>query len=41
MRVTIARCEHVDKLNHPGMGSVIHELKDGKKWCSACGEVKA
>ena len=36
----IKKCEHIDKLNGKPYKSVIHEY-DGKKYCSACGEIKA
>lgn len=38
----IATCEHEDRLNgEKNKQSVLHETNDGKKWCCACGEVKA
>ena len=36
----ISKCEHIDKMNGKPFSSVLHETKDGKKWCSACGEIK-
>ena len=36
----ISTCEHIDKLNGEPFRGVLHE-HDGKKLCSACGEVKS